>query len=109
MEQKLVDPTAPFASPVARGGTVIGRFFRTKSIEQILADADDPDHRLKKTLTAWDLTELGIGPICGNGFFVLIGTALVVDAHRPGTGPGIILSFVPSGLTCPFAALCYAE
>ena len=35
---------------------MIKRLFRTKSIEQILADADHPDHRLKKTLTAWDLT-----------------------------------------------------
>ena len=88
---------------------LIGRLFRTKSIEQILADADHPDHRLKKTLTAWDLTALGIGAIIGTGIFVLIGTAIVGDAHRPGAGPGIILSFVLSGLTCAFAALCYAE
>ena len=64
---------------------------------------------MKKTLTAWDLTALGIGAIIGTGIFVLIGTAIVGDAHRPGAGPGIILSFVLSGLTCAFAALCYAE
>src|SRR5437016_7755289 len=109
MEQKLVDPTAPLAIPAARGGPVISRLLRTKSIEQILADAAHPDHRLKKTLTAWDLTALGIGAIIGTGIFVLIGTAIVGDAHRPGAGPGIILSFVLSGLTCAFAALCYAE
>lgn len=85
------------------------RLFRTKSIDQILADADHPEHRLKKTLTAWDLTALGIGAIIGTGIFVLIGTAIVGDAHRPGAGPGIILSFVLSGLTCALAALCYAE
>ncbi len=85
------------------------RLFRTKSIEQILADADRPEHRLKRTLTAWDLTALGIGAIIGTGIFVLIGTAIVGDAHRPGAGPGIVLSFVLSGLTCAFAALCYAE
>ncbi len=85
------------------------RFFRTKSIGQILADADQPAHRLKKTLTAWDLTALGIGAIIGTGIFVLIGTAIVGDAHRPGAGPGIVLSFVLSGLTCALAALCYAE
>ena len=85
------------------------RLFRTKSVEQILADSDHPDHRLKKTLTAWDLTMLGIGAIIGTGIFVLIGTAIVGDAHRPGAGPGIILSFVLSGLTCALAALCYAE
>ncbi len=85
------------------------RLFQTKPIAQILADADHPDHRLKKTLTAWDLTALGIGAIIGTGIFVLIGTAIVGDAHRPGAGPGIILSFILSGLTCTLAALCYAE
>lgn len=84
-------------------------FFRTKPIEQILSDCDHPAHRLKKTLTAWDLTMLGIGAIIGTGIFVLIGTAIVGDGHRPGAGPGIILSFVLSGLTCALAALCYAE
>ncbi len=87
----------------------LARLFRTKSVEQILADSDHPDHRLKKTLTAWDLTMLGIGAIIGTGIFVLIGTAIVGDAHRPGAGPGIILSFVLSGATCALAALCYAE
>src|SRR6476659_7278592 len=109
MEQKLVDPPIPLAIPAASGGTVISRLFRTKSIEQLLADADHPDHRLKKSLTAWDLTALGIGAIIGTGIFVLIGTAIVGDAHRPGAGPGIILSFILSGVTCALAALCYAE
>ena len=84
-------------------------FFRTKPIDQILADAEQPEHRLKKTLTAWDLTALGIGAIIGTGIFVLIGTAIVGDAHRPGAGPGIVLSFILSGVTCALAALCYAE
>ncbi len=88
---------------------MIRRLFRTKPIELILADADHPTHRLKKTLTAWDLTCLGIGAIIGTGIFVLIGTAIVGDAHRPGAGPGIVLSFILSGLTCALAALCYAE
>ena len=88
---------------------MISRLFRTKSIERIIKEADQPGHRLKKTLTAWDLTALGIGAIIGTGIFVLIGTAIVGDTHRPGAGPGIILSFVLAGLTCAFAALCYAE
>ena len=90
-------------------GSVIAHLFRTKPLEQILADADHPTHRLKKSLTAWDLTCLGIGAIIGTGIFVLIGTAIVGDAHRPGAGPGIVLSFILSGLTCALAALCYAE
>ena len=46
---------------------MINRFFRTKSIDQILADAEHPEHRLKKTLTAWDLTALGVGAIIDTG------------------------------------------
>lgn len=84
-------------------------FFRTKPINQILVDAEQPEHRLKKTLTVWDLTALGIGAIIGTGIFVLVGTAIVGDAHRPGAGPGIVLSFILSGVTCALAALCYAE
>ncbi|NGZ04392.1 MAG: amino acid permease, partial [Nitrospira sp. WS238] len=76
------------------GAVVSNPLLRTKSIDQILADADQPEHRLKKTLTAWDLTALGIGAIIGTGIFVLIGTAIVGDAHRSGAGPGIVLSFV---------------
>ena len=57
-------------------GSVLSRLFRTKSIPQILAEAEHPDHRLRKTLTAWDLTCLGIGAIIGTGIFVLIGTAV---------------------------------
>ncbi len=92
-----------------RGHCVGNPLFRTKSIERILADSDAPEHRLKRSLTAWDLTGLGIGAIIGTGIFVLIGTAIVGDAHRPGAGPGIVLSFILSGITCGLAALCYAE
>ena len=96
-------------APPERGHCVGNPLFRTKSIERILADSDAPEHRLKRTLTAWDLTGLGIGAIIGTGIFVLIGTAIVGDAHRPGAGPGIMLSFILSGITCALAALCYAE
>ncbi len=94
---------------MGRRRIVSSPLLRTKSIDQILADADQPEHRLRKTLTAWDLTALGIGAIIGTGIFVLVGTAIVGDAHRPGAGPGIILSFILSGITCALAALCYAE
>jgi len=109
MAPQILDPAAANPAPLASGGSVTSRLFRTKPIDQFLADADRPEHRLKKTLTVWDLTVIGIGAIIGTGIFVLIGTAIVGDAHRPGAGPGIILSFILSGLTCAFAALCYAE
>lgn len=76
--------------------------FRTKSI----ADMIDGTHKqgLKKTLGSMDLTLLGIGCIIGTGIFVLTGVAAAKYA-----GPGIMLSFILSGLACAFAALAYAE
>jgi APA family basic amino acid/polyamine antiporter len=89
--------------------SLASRLFRTKSLDRILADADRPEFRLKRSLSATDLTALGIGAIIGTGIFVLIGTAIVGDTVRPGAGPGISLSFVLAGLACVLAALCYAE
>src|SRR5712692_1874589 len=85
------------------------RPFRTKSIEQILGDYEAQPHKLKRTLTALDLTALGIGAIIGTGIFVLVGTAAVGTGDRPGAGPGLVLSFIISGVACVLAALCYAE
>ncbi len=77
---------------------------RTKSIEQLVGDAEHGGKSLRRTLTALDLTLLGIGAIIGTGIFVLTGTAAANQA-----GPGIVLSYVIAGLACGFAALCYAE
>lgn len=89
--------------------TILGRMIRVKPLPRILADAEHPEHRLSRTLSALDLTALGVGAIIGTGIFVLIGTAIVGDAARLGSGPGITLSFLLSGLACVLAALCYAE
>jgi APA family basic amino acid/polyamine antiporter len=62
------------------------------------------EHSLKRSLTALNLTALGIGAIIGAGIFVLTGTAAATHA-----GPAIILSFVFAGIGCAFAGLCYAE
>jgi len=51
---------------------------------------------LKKTLTAWDLTALGIGAIIGTGIFVLIAPPSWAMPTGQGPDPGIILSFVLS-------------
>src|ERR671925_436742 len=77
---------------------------RTKSIEQSIRDTEEPEHRLKKDLSAWDLTVFGIGVIIGTGIFVLTGIAAATKA-----GPAIALSFVAAGIACGLAALCYAE
>src|SRR3954470_17596639 len=77
---------------------------RTKSIEQLVGDVEQGGKALKRTLTALDLTLLGIGAIIGTGIFVLTGTASANQA-----GPAIVLSYTIAGLACGFAALCYAE
>ncbi|MCC2657348.1 MAG: amino acid permease [Panacagrimonas sp.] len=66
--------------------------------------AIDANTGLKRCLTAFDLTLLGIGCIIGTGIFVLSGVAAAQHA-----GPAIVLSFILSGTACGFAALCYAE
>ena len=83
--------------------------FRTKPTDELVADAEHTQHRLKKALGPIDVTALGIGAIIGAGIFATIGTAAAGDATRPGAGPGLILSFILTGIACGFAALCYAE
>jgi basic amino acid/polyamine antiporter, APA family len=78
--------------------------FQTKSIEQLVGDVDKAGRSLKRSLSAWDLTLLGIGAIIGTGIFVLTGTAAANQA-----GPAITMSYLAAGLACAFAALCYAE
>ncbi len=75
---------------------------RTKSIGLLRENAEK--NGLRKSLGASDLILLGIGCIIGTGIFVLTGVAAAKYA-----GPGIMLSFVLSGLACAFAALAYAE
>lgn len=108
--------------------------FRTKSIDALLAAAEDPSRRLCRTLGPWSLTALGIGAVIGSGIFILTGTAAagetlsydsllhapvldilmhgtgaVATLGRPGAGPAISLSFLLTAVACAFAALCYAE
>jgi len=81
--------------------------FRLKPISELSGTA--VQSQLKRELTVWHLMALGIGAIIGTGVFVLIGTATVGTPSRPGAGPGIVLSFLVSGIVCALAALCYAE
>jgi basic amino acid/polyamine antiporter, APA family len=115
------------------------QLLRCKSIDQLIADADNPEKRLKKTLGWVSLTALGIGAIIGSGIFVLTGTAaagenfqapsilhaqvldLIVNLirsggtanvlmhGRPPAGPSIAVSFILVAIACGFAGLCYAE
>ncbi|WP_093611500.1 amino acid permease [Streptomyces indicus] len=78
--------------------------FRTKTVEQSIQDTEEPEHALKKSLSALDLTVFGVGVIIGTGIFVLTGKIAKETA-----GPAVALAFVVAGLVCALAALCYAE
>src|SRR2546421_6495649 len=78
--------------------------WRTKTIEQSIADTEEPGHQLRRRLGPLDLTVFGVGVIIGTGIFVLTGKAAGVQA-----GPAVALSFVFAGIACGLAALCYAE
>lgn len=77
---------------------------RTKSVEQSIADTDEPDTRLRKDLNWWDLTVFGVSVVIGAGIFT-------ITASTAGnlTGPAISISFVLAAIACGLAALCYAE
>ena len=82
------------------------RVFRpkTKPVEWSIRDADEPGHRLRRELSALDLTVFGIGVIVGTGIFVLTG-----EVAREKAGPAVALSFITAAVACALAALCYAE
>src|SRR6266478_2184999 len=115
---------------------VASQLFKTKSPERLMQEAAAPERQMKRSLSAFDLTCLGIGAIIGSGIFALTGTAAAGErvtsaasqlttpvinfiqswlTHapmvlgRPGAGPAVVFSFVVAGIACGFAALCYAE
>src|SRR6201987_3398092 len=119
-----------------RSSAVALQLFRTKSPDLLIAEAAAPGRQLKRALSAFDLTCIGIGAIIGTGIFALAGTAAEGEqVHavgsiwktpvlnfvqswtmhaplvlgRPGAGPAVMLSFVVAGIACGFAAFCYAE
>jgi basic amino acid/polyamine antiporter, APA family len=85
-------------------GVSMSNHFARKPISRIIAEASDEDRALRRSLSATNLVLLGVGGIIGAGIFVLTGQAAAQYA-----GPGIVWSFVISGIACAFAGLCYAE
>lgn len=81
----------------------MNQLFAKKPLSVLLEELHG-EQRLRRVLGPVELASLGIGAIIGTGIFVLVGVA----AHDR-TGPALMLSFVFAGMTCIFAALCYAE
>jgi APA family basic amino acid/polyamine antiporter len=112
---------------------MVSQLLRTKSPDLLVSEAESPERKMKRTLSALDLTALGIGAIIGAGIFSLIGTAAAgesfasrlktplinfiiaafsgnsVSLGRPGAGPALIFSLALAAIACAFSALCYAE
>lgn len=80
------------------------QWLKTKTIEQAMADSDEPGRQLKRTLGVFDLMILGVAVAVGAGIFS-------VGARAAGSfaGPAVIFSFVLAALTCAMATMCYAE
>lgn len=79
------------------------QLFAKKSLQGLL-DEMAGDNRLRRVLGPVSLSALGIGAVIGAGIFVATGEA----AHTT-AGPALMVSYVAAGITCIFAALCYAE
>ncbi len=129
----------PLANDIFAEDTPLPRqIFQTKSIDKLIAESEQPETALKKTLGPVSLTALGVGAVIGSGIFTVIGTAIagnpvknaqwtespVIDfllnapaflhhhgvvAGRPGAGPALALSMVLVAIVCCFTGLCYAE
>ncbi|HTQ98593.1 MAG TPA: amino acid permease [Candidatus Acidoferrum sp.] len=76
-------------------------FMRVKSLADIIANAEKQP--LKRQLSAFQLILLGIGAVIGTGIFVLTAVA----ANK--AGPGMLISFIISGIVCMLTALIYSE
>lgn len=86
---------------------MLDSLFRRKPIAGIKEEAAHELHEhgagLQKVLTVRDLTAMGIAAVIGAGIFSTIGQA-AYDG-----GPGVVVLFIITAITCGFTALCYAE
>jgi APA family basic amino acid/polyamine antiporter len=76
--------------------------FRTLPVEQIAEETAEGG--LKRTLTLWQLTAIGVGGIIGAGIFALAGAVANEKA-----GPAVLISFLVAGVASAAAAFSYAE
>src|SRR5262245_32021734 len=81
----------------------MSQLFATRSLDSLLSDMES-ENRLKRALGPVNLTALGIGAVIGAGIFVATGAAA-----KDVAGPALMVSYLVAGITCIFAALCYAE
>lgn len=78
--------------------------FIKKPIDKLVAEADDSEKGLKRTIGPGNLVALGIGAIIGAGLFVRTAAAAAQNA-----GPSVTIAFIVAAIGCALAGLCYAE
>src|SRR5260370_9020760 len=103
LEGCYMAPMSSTLRPSKKKESMSNQLFLTKSHEVLLEELRG-ENRLRRVLGPVQLSGLGVGAIIATGIFVLTGVA-ATDR----TGPPLMLSFVVAGITCLFAALCYAE
>jgi APA family basic amino acid/polyamine antiporter len=77
--------------------------FAIRDVNDLTTETHEAGHELKRSVSAVQLTAMGVGAIIGTGIFVVIGKGAGI------AGPGVILSFVLAAVACTFSALSYAE
>src|ERR1043165_3175767 len=77
--------------------------FAIRDVSDLTTETHESGHELKRSVSAVQLTAMGIGAIIGTGIFVVIGKG------AGQAGPAVILSFVLAAVACAFSALSYAE
>ncbi|GAA2483074.1 amino acid permease [Winogradskya humida] len=77
--------------------------FAIRDVRTLITETTEEGQGLKKSVSALQLTAMGVGAIIGTGIFVVIGEGAGV------AGPAVILSFVLAAVACAFSALSYAE
>src|SRR3954467_13571119 len=77
--------------------------FGIRDVRDLTTETHEAGHELKRSVSAIQLTAMGIGAIIGTGIFVVIGKGAGI------AGAGVILSFALAAIACTFSALSYAE
>jgi len=78
--------------------------FQSMTRKKSFNENEMTESKLKRVLTVYDLTAIGVGATLGAGVYVLTGKVGRFDA-----GPGTVVAFLIAALTSILAGLCYAE
>ena len=62
--------------------------FAIRDVRDLTTETEEAGHKLKRSVSAVQLTAMGVGAIIGTGIFVVIGKGAGI------AGPAVILSFV---------------